>query len=273
MIKKLAKKIRDLKIQSNTTVALKALEALKTRARNKGFSKKFWNDAKRLEEARPSEIALFNCLSILRRNPSLLTIDSLLDYFPEAEKAITEQARELFKKPVTVLTHCHSTSVVSTLKKYKRNVKKVYVTETRPLFQGKETAKELDKAGLKVVYAVDSAAGLLLPDTDLVLLGADALSYPGVYNKIGSYTIALASKPDNTPVYISSALMKLDFEGRAELEERPAKEVGKVPGKVLNPAFDLTPWPLVKGVITEQGILNEKGIVKRLNEGVECILT
>jgi len=268
----LARKIRRLEIQSNTTVAIKSLKALRVLARKGGFGKDFWKAASKLEKARPTEIALFNCLEILRKNPLIITIDALLHYFPAANERLSRNGSKLFQFKKTVLAHCHSTNVVKLLLKNKRKVSRVFVTETRPLYQGRRTAKELVRGKIKVVFIVDSAAGLVLPETDLVLLGADAIGYPGVFNKVGSFNIALAAKRTKTKFYIVSNLMKLDFNGKAQLEERPVIEVGDVKGaSILNPAFDIIPWDLITGVVTEQGILTKKQVFKRLSKGIECI--
>jgi len=47
---------------------------------------------------------------------------------------------------------------------YKKQRKKfeVYNTETRPLFQGRKTAKELKGAGIKVTMFIDSAMDIAL---------------------------------------------------------------------------------------------------------------
>jgi len=58
----------------------------------------------------------------------------------------------LVKNRDVIFTHCHSTNVVNSLIYAKKKGKKfqVYNTETRPLFQGRKTANELKKAGIKV---------------------------------------------------------------------------------------------------------------------------
>ena len=47
------------------------------------------------------------------------------------------------------------------------------VTETRPLYQGLMTAKDLLKANIPVIYCIDSAAGVSMKQATKVLTGTD----------------------------------------------------------------------------------------------------
>ena len=134
---------------------------------------------------------------------------------------------------------------------------RVIVTETRPRMQGKITAKELLDAGIEVTYIVDSAASSFLDETNAVIMGTDAIRKEGIYNKIGSYMIALAAKKKGVPVYILGDTLKIDKRRSIKIEERPGNEV--VDKRTLrgvdvkNPTFDMTPWNLIDAVITERG--------------------
>ena len=67
--------------------------------------------------------------------------------------------------------------VMAILKKAKEQGKKfeVYNTETRPKFQGRITATELAKLGIPVTHYIDSAARLAIKQTDMMLIGCDAI--------------------------------------------------------------------------------------------------
>ena len=64
------------------------------------------------------------------------------------------------------MTHCHSTSAVKTLALHKvKGLKfKVFNTETRPLYQGRKTAKELVEEGIDTTMVVDGVAPFLIDE-------------------------------------------------------------------------------------------------------------
>jgi methylthioribose-1-phosphate isomerase len=105
-----------------------------------------------------------------------------------------------------------------------------------------------------------------MPRTDLVLVGADALRREGVVNKIGTYMLALTAVAHRKPFYVAASSFKLDRRKKFVIEERPTTEIyHRLKGvRIRNPAFDLTPWPLVKAVITDKGIFKPREIVRIL---------
>ena len=107
-----------------------------------------------------------------------------------------------------------------------------------------------------------------MKDMDCVILSADALRKEGVYNKIGTYGLAIIAKRHKIPFYVFATSFKIDSRKKIEIEERPAKEVytnlKSLKGiKIRNPSFDLTPWDLVTKLITEKGVMTPAN-VKRL---------
>jgi len=109
----------------------------------------------------------------------------------------------------------------------------VYNTETRPLFQGKETSLDLLKADIPDTMVVDGAAPFFVDnlyesdvDINVVFIGSDAIKLNGdVYNKIGSFAIALSARHSKIPVYIIGSLLKIDTENTVKIEQRPGKEL------------------------------------------------
>jgi ribose 1,5-bisphosphate isomerase len=88
------------------------------------------------------------------------------------------------------------------LKRAKQSGKKfeIICTETRPVFQGRFTAREMLDLGVKTTMIVDSASRFLMNDADLVIVGADAITSEGnVINKIGTSMIALAAYEHDSP--------------------------------------------------------------------------
>ena len=102
---------------------------------------------------------------------------------------------------------------------------------------------------------------------DKVIVGADRiLKDYTVFNKIGTYSLAILAKYHNIPFYVAAPLSTFDFKNSLndiEIEERDEKEVLFIDGSriapegvgVYNYAFDSTPPELITGIITEKEII------------------
>jgi ribose 1,5-bisphosphate isomerase len=149
----------------------------------------------------------------------------------------------------------------------------VICTETRPIFQGRVTAKEMLELGLKTSFIIDSAARFFMNQVDFVIVGADAITSQGnVINKIGTSMIALAAQEARTPFYVVSELLKFDpatmYGDYEKIEERDPNEIWEHPPKNLiirNPAFDVTRREFIHGIICEEGIISPHSIIEVMN--------
>ncbi len=275
-LKTTCRRIESLKIQGADNVARSALEALltvvnKSKARDKEHFMVEIDEVKvKLFLTRPTEPAMRNYLEHVTNQVR----KTKQDYKPFAKKLIKEllknqkQSRKLIAKHgaklaknKTVFTHCHSGTAIDIIKKAKAQV---HNTETRPLYQGRKTAKDLAKARIKVTHYTDSQARIALKHTDLMIIGADAITYNRVYNKVGSEMLAIIAKTRKVPVYIAASLWKFDPH-KEIIEERSPKEVWERSPKgvkVMNYAFEKINFKLVKGIICEKGILRPKKFVK-----------
>jgi methylthioribose-1-phosphate isomerase len=147
----------------------------------------------------------------------------------------------------------------------------VFADETRPLFQGARlTAWELVERGIPVTVLVDSAAGHLLATGRIaaVIVGADRITACGdTANKIGTYSLAVLAAAHDVPFFVAapSSTFDLGIDSGVEIpiEERAAAEVLAPLGvraapegaAAFNPAFDVTPARLIRGIVTERGVI------------------
>lgn len=261
---KIAKDIKAIKIQGARNIAKAALKAYQMFP-NKESKKKLLN-------LRPTEPMLQNVLEMIEKQD----FKKILKHFDEAQDKINKHALKSIKNNNVIFTHCHSTNVVNSLiyaKKKKRKFE-VYNTETRPLFQGRVTARELRKAGIKVTMFVDSALGVALEkqqDTkkvSKVFIGADALTKKGIINKIGSKLIAQTAKLNKIPFYVVADSWKFTKKN-LPIEQRKLDEVwDKAPKniKIKNPAFEFVPKKLITGIISEHGLLTYDKFVKKMSK-------
>ena len=263
------KRIKSLEIQGAKEIAIESLKFLRTLAKKKGFGREFNTAMKRLEKARPTAVVLHNCLEIIRKERDVKTIDRLLRQLNQATKEIAKRGSRLIKNNSVIMTHCHSTEALAVIKQAWMEGKKikVYVTETRPKWQGIKTAKELSKMGIPVILIIDSAMAFFIKDVDMVIVGTDAIRKEGFVNKIGTYLLAVVAQKYKKPFYVVGNTLKLDKRKKLIIEERDPKEVYVEHMKTLevrNPAFDITPWKYVKRVVTEKGIMTPGNIKKLL---------
>ena len=262
-IKKIISDIKEVKIQGARSIAKAALKAYSLKPDKKTKQK--------LINARPTEPLLVNTLNKFEK----IGKEKTLKHFDIAQDKLNRLILRLIKNNSIIFTHCHSANVINALKYAKKKGKKfeVYNTETRPLYQGRITAKELKKAGIKVTMFVDSALGIALSrgqntkKPDYVFLGADAILKTGVINKVGSEVIAIIAREQKIPVYIIADSWK--YTSHVKLEERSFKEVWKKAPKnikIKNPAFEFVNKKYIKAVVSELGILSLGKFVKKIRK-------
>jgi len=186
---------------------------------------------------------------------------------------------KLFDDNDTIMTHCNAGSlatvaygtalgVIRATKESGKNIK-VIATETRPVQQGSRlTAFELKHDGFDVSLIPDTAVGYTMANNlvNKVVVGADRVLRTGhVYNKIGTYQVALIAKQHGIPFYVAAPLSTFDMKSNPKdviIEQRKGTEVTQIGDKktapdginVINPAFDMTPPELISGIITEAGV-------------------
>lgn len=273
---KVAKDIKNLKIQGATNVALSALKSLENLSLTdfKKASKLFFN-------LRATEPLLRNGLKYVSfKVDDGFSVDEAVSSFEKMindsfEKTVEVGIRKI-KRNSIVMTHCHSSVVVEIIKRAfdKGKVEKVFSSETRPLFQGRITAKQLAGYGVPVVSYVDSAMRHFVNDADLVLVGADAITSDGfLVNKIGTSLLALAADEARTSFGSAFEIFKFDpstIEGYNEgIEQRNKKEVWNTRienVEVVNPAFDFTPHDYVNFVITNKGVFSIENVPNLIEE-------
>ncbi len=285
-----ADRIKRLEVQGARNVAITAIKAIeegakKSKAKGKEALLNELSEAKTvLFASRETEPLMRNAIRQVIHaveSSEKETVKELVDVVSQVSTRFLENLERSKEKIAVigskrvsdgskVLTHCHSSTVTNMLIKAKEDGKsfEVVCTESRPVFQGRITAKEMLDAGIKTTLIVDSAMRYFMNEVDLVVVGADAITSEGnVVNKIGTSMVALAAKEARTPFYVVSELLKFDpvtIRGDYErIEERSPSEVWADPpsGLVIkNPAFDVTRREFIHGIICEEGIVSPDSI-------------
>ncbi|MBL8880423.1 MAG: S-methyl-5-thioribose-1-phosphate isomerase [Phycisphaerales bacterium] len=190
-----------------------------------------------------------------------------------------------------VLTHCNAGALatsaygtaLSPLYVAHRSGRRfrVFASETRPLLQGARlTAFELASAGIDVTVICDGAVASLMHagEIQMAIVGADRIAANGdTANKIGTYSHALAAKHHEVPFYVAAPHSTFDLSlGSASeipIEQRSETEVRELGGRrwitslarCRNPAFDVTPAGLIRGIVTDRG-LSEPVTIEKIQE-------
>jgi len=254
----ICKQIKDLKIQGAENVARYGIRAL--------MLKDDKNSVRKLLSLRPTEPLLMNAIKFSIRNPARLGREAL-KHFDCAESKIADLGAKLIKNNIVVFTHCHSSTVVNALKKAKKTKSfKVFNTETRPLYQGRITAIELNKAGIDVTHFIDSEAEYAISDSDIMVIGADSITNKSIINKIGSGMFVNIAKKHGLPVYVLADSWKYDSK-ETKIEERDAKEVWNTAPKgikIKNYAFEKIDINDVDKIISELGVCKPKEFLKNV---------
>ncbi|MFX1356752.1 MAG: S-methyl-5-thioribose-1-phosphate isomerase [Promethearchaeota archaeon] len=203
-------------------------------------------------------------------------------------KSIGKHGAELLNDGDVVLTHCNAGSLATVqygtalapIRTAIEQGKKIRVIadETRPRLQGARlTAYELQYDKIPVNVISDTSSGLLmrLGKVDKIIVGTDRVTSDAVFNKIGTYLVALAANDNSIPFYVAAPTSTLSLNETIDdvtIEQRDASEVSTVLGKVqivpdgvecLNYAFDITPFRLVTGIITEDGVFSPKKLLEK----------
>ncbi len=238
-----------------------------------------------LKNTRPTAVNLFwaldRCIQAYKNNKSILyEAKNIHREDIELCKKIGQLGEKIIEDGDTILTHCNAgalaTSAYGTalsvirFAHYNNKKIKVIADETRPRLQGaKLTAFELNYENIPVKVITDNTAGFLMKKgiIDKVIVGADRiLNDYTVFNKIGTYSLAILSKFHNIPFYVAAPYSTFDLKNNVEdikIEERDENEVIYIDGvrivpegvSTCNYAFDITPPELITGIITEKGII------------------
>lgn len=209
--------------------------------------------------------------------------ESMLQDHLERNKKLSEFGQAVVPDAARIITHCNAGSLATcgwgtalgVIRSAHLNGLKpqVFVDETRPRNQGsKLTMWELNQDGIPATLICDNMSGYLMNkgDVDMVITGADRIAANGdAANKIGTYSLAVLAHHHGIPFYIAAPLSTFDpdIQTGAEIpiEFRNKDEVRNIEGisvtvkgaDALNPAFDVTPNHLIKGIITEEGVLSQ----------------
>ncbi len=302
-----AKSIKVMNIRGAPAIGVAAamgmgLAALEYKELTKeDFLKKIEEAATIIRNTRPTASNLFWAINRILHviNTSVGTVYEISEEVVEEAKLMAQEdvtvnknigkyGAELIKDGETILTHCNAGSLATVqygtalapIRTAIEQGKKISVIadETRPRLQGARlTAFELNYDKIPVKVISDTSSGLLMKigKINKIIVGTDRVTSDAVFNKIGTYLVALAAKDNNIPFYVAAPTSTLSLEETiddVEIEQRDDSEVSCVLGKIrivpegvecLNYAFDITSFELVTGIITEDGVFTPEKLLEK----------
>lgn len=148
------------------------------------------------------------------------------DRITVTDQAIAASARTQIKPNSVVLTFANSSLVSKTLLQAHTDgiPFRVIVADSRPLFEGKNLARTLMRAGLEVEYTPLSGVAHAVKDANLVLLGAHSMLSNGrLQSRVGTASVAMHAHQADVPVIVLCESVK--FTGKVALDSIVLNEV------------------------------------------------
>ena len=183
-------------------------------------------------------------------------VEEVAQHSRDASEDASRNAVALLPEGGCVLTHSYSSTVLRALELGMKGRRKfqVYATESYPGMEGKKLAKALVDVGVPVKVVADLAVGSVIPDVDVVLVGADSVLTDGsLLHKVGTKNIATAANERGILFYSACETAKFstaDFLG--------------IQVQTSNDLFDVTPSRYVSKHITETGAVETHEVENRI---------
>ena len=238
--------------------------------------------ARLLAEARPSMPSIGNMAFRISRDVEKhvsegekveaaieVAVRSAVRDYQATLRKVVENASKILRRYSSVLVHSYSSTAAAAIELAEKV--KVYVTESRPGYEGRSLAERLAEKGFDVTLIVDSAAAYVIDRglVDAFVTGCDAiLDDSSIVNKIGTKMIALAARDGSIPYHVLTDLWKAAVYGFS-FEEHSSEEVYSGDSErvsALNPYFEAVPARLITSFITEEGVLKPGDLVKRIRK-------
>ena len=177
----------------------------------------------------------------------------------------------------SIFTFTYSETVFRTLRDAWENGHRfrVLLTESRPNNDGRLTARALAEAGIEVQISIDGSIGELIPQADVMLVGAEGILADGsAICKAGTYPAALIAQKNKVPVYVLVDTLKLHSRSRYghSVALDPLQSEDLYPAEAAHKAavcgslFDKTPPELITALITEKGLIHPNQVSSWLLE-------
>jgi translation initiation factor 2B subunit (eIF-2B alpha/beta/delta family) len=193
-------------------------------------------------------------------------LDGLLNVYrqlAQASEQVAENAAELIKPGMTVMTHSRSSQVMAMFEQLlERHMDfNVIVTISAPGNEGLMVASQLNRMDVPVTVITDAEMGQTMPKVDMNIVGCDNwLSDHHFVNKTGTLLQALAARHFGKPFWVLADSFKNSLQTRqtVSLETLPLDKLNLPGAKGIsgnNTYFEVIATRLITGRVEEHGLL------------------
>lgn len=284
MIDETVEEIEDMQTHSSSEVAVKAARALEAvtdaeYATVEEYGRSLERNCRALRHANPSHATLYSTMQAIEaavaaadpatveaaKGRTLAAIDEEVDRITAAKGAAAAEAAARLEDGGSYLTLDFSTTVLEAVETVVADGDasvSVTVLESRPRYLGRKMARRLATIeGVEPKLVVDGAMGHAVEACDRVLVGITCVVDDTLYNRTGTYPLAVVADRAGVPMHaVGSRRKVVDDTFVFENEHRPSSEVSLEPLEgvaVENLAYDATPVSLLASVLTDEGALFE----------------
>lgn len=193
-------------------------------------------------------------------------LDGLLKIYrqlSDASDQVAENAADLVKPGMTVLTHSRSSQVMALFEHLlERHLDfNVIITISAPGNEGLLVASQLNRMGVPVTVITDAEMGQIMPKVDMNIVGCDNwLTDHHFVNKTGTLLQALAARHFGKPFWVLADSFKNSQQTshNVTLETMPLDKLALPEAKGIsgsNTYFELISTRLITGRVEEHGLL------------------
>ena len=185
-------------------------------------------------------------------------VTEMLEMIEDTSDLCVNEAAKMLHDRKRLFTLSFSETVADTILTWHHSDSEVLVAESGPRYEGRALAEYLDQHGVKATLVADGNIAEAVRDSDCVLVGCDGITGDAeIVNKIGTRVAVEAATLIGIPAYAVAQTFKImppdwptfiEPQSPGDWDERVAEVVG-------TPVFDLTPFSMFDGVITEDGML------------------
>lgn len=255
-----ARRIREDREHGARQLALEALRALESVAPEVDEAE-FRECARALVLARPMMAAIENAMALAwercRATGDVTAgVAEAMETLESAADALAAAASGVIPRD-TIITLTYSSAVNEALARLRP--RRVIVSESRPLYEGLRTARELARSGISLTLITEAQMAIFVREAEAVVVGADSVQPDGSFvNKVGTQLLALAARAGKVPLYVVAETLKVAAPSqpkRFSAEEGKRREVTRARWlEVRNVYFEVTPAKLVTSYVTEDGV-------------------
>lgn len=142
------------------------------------------------------------------------------------------KAKNELLKYSNFITISNSKTVYEILKRIKKEKSKitVYISESRPKYEGKILARKLAEEKINVYLITEAMLSNYVKNSDAALIGADMILKNGnIVNKVGSSTLAILCKYYKVPFFVVADKSKFSSKNTFDKKAMPSAEIWRNP--------------------------------------------